>query len=379
LKLELIPLVARGSMKQADAAKTLNLTDRQVRRLVRRYDEGGEAALLHKARGKPSNHQLAPEHRSKVISLIRANFMDSGPRLISEELQLMNDMDVHPETIRRWMIEEKLWSPNDPSKVLHRQSRERRACRGELVQMDTSVHEWLGEGLGEQYMLAMIDDASNRVYPRLYDADTTRNNMDHIHGYLGLYGRPLALYVDHSSIFIHNFPNGVTRTPDRAKSDEVNTQVQRAAEQLGINIIYARSPQAKGRIERFFGTAQTKVIKMLAHRGIHTIDEANAFLTGEFFSFWEARYTVKPTLAIDMHRSIEGYDLDAILCEHEERVVTNDYTFQWEGWRYQIDPRDVISNMRRGKVIIEIRTNGSIKVNYKGVYINFQRIKKVNR
>ena len=138
----------------------------------------------------------------------------------------------------------------------------------------------------------------------------------------------------------------------------------------------SRGGSAGAATEGIIGTAQTKV---LAHRGIHTIDAANDFLTGEFFSFWEARYTVQPALPDDLHRPIAGYDQDAILCEHEERVVTNDYTFQWQGWRYQIDPKDVISNMRRGKVTIEIRHNDSIKVNFKGRYINFNRIKKANR
>ena len=380
-KQELIPLVARGSIKQADAADTLGITDRQIRRLVARYKEGGEEALVHQGRGKPSNHQPDSELRSIVMGHIRTKFLDSCPRLISEELKIMQDIniDVNPETVRRWMIKDGLWRPNDPVQVKHRQSRERRACRGELVQMDTSVHEWFGEGRGKQYMLGMIDDATSRIHARLYTADSARTNMEHLKSYMRLYGRPMALYVDRASFFIHNAPKGVTRGHDRAKPEEVQTQLQRAARDMGITMIYARSPQGKGRVERLFNTLQGKVIKMLGHRNIASLNEANDFLSGDFFTLWESRYTSKPALDDDLHRTIEGYDLDAILCEHEERVVTNDYTFQWEGWRYQIDPQDIVSSMRRGKVTIEVRHDDTLKVSYKGRYINIKRIKKVNR
>ena len=189
----------------------------------------------------------------------------------------------------------------------------------------------------------------------------------------------MALYVARASHFIHTGPDGVTRSEGPEKPLEVQTQIQRAMEDLGIVMIFARSPQAKGRVERLFRTLQGKLIKMFAHRDISTIEQANEFLSAEFIPFWDKRYTVEPRLHEDAHRSAEGYDLDAILCEHEQRVVTNDYTFQYQGWRYQIEQRDVVATMRRNKITLELRSDGNIKAHFRGKYIHFYRLGKVSR
>jgi transposase InsO family protein len=375
-KIDTIVQAANGVITQSIAGNILGVLPRQVRRLIDKYNAGGPEAFIHQGRGKPSNHRSDDELRSNVIELISTKYRTSGPDLISYELDTLDGIQVKPETVRRWMIQEGLWTVNDANRVTHRRWRERKPCLGEMVQMDTSVHHWFGDDHDKSYVISMIDDATSRVYFRFYDADSAKTNMDLILRYLRLYGRPLSLYVDRASHFTDNPPKG-SRRPLKADKNGPVTQIQRAAEELGIRMIYARSPQGKGRVERLFGTLQKRLVELLKHRGITTIEEANSFVTGKFIPHWEDRYTVAPLSETNVHRSVEGYDLEGILSVQESRTVTNDYSFQHCGCRYQIEAGDIKPNMRRNKVIVQERLDGTLRACFNGKYINFYLIGRI--
>ena len=237
--------VLKGERTQAEAAELLDLCVRQVRRIQRKLEAGGDAAIVHGLRGKPSNHQPDPQLKRSVLAAYRQRYSDFGPTFACEKLA-EEGLDVCPQTLRRWLIAAGLWQ-RQRRRETHRSRRPRRACFGELVQMDASIHEWL-EGRGEDIVLiSMIDDATSYVMARFYPAGTTETHMDLLGRWLKRHGRPLAVYTDRHSIF---------EPQDKGKAPpDAETQFGRALRELGIELIRAHSPQAKGRVERSFGTA----------------------------------------------------------------------------------------------------------------------------
>jgi hypothetical protein len=257
----------------------------------------------------------------------------------------------------------------DPEAHLYRPRRSR--C-GELVQWDTSEHDWL-EGRGSMiYLIAMIDDATSRLYGRFVSHDSTEENMRTLWLYLERYGRPLAFYTDKASLF---------RTAPKTARDEKElsrdereplppTQIGRALWELDIVWIPAHSPQAKGRVERGFGTAQDRLVKGLRVAGARTLEQANAYLESEFLPWWNRTLTVKPNRDDDAHRKLErGYDLRSTLCHVATRQVGNDYTLQFESQRYQIEQSSISSGLRGGKVRVERRLDGTIAVRFSKRYL----------
>ena len=236
--------VLRGERAQAEAARLLKLGVRQVRRIQRRLEDEGDEAVVHGLRGRPSNRRKAEDLRELVLTKYRQHFADFGPTLASEKLAEL-DLNVSPETLRRWLLTAGLWERRR-QRDSHRQRRPRRPCFGELVQMDTSLHDWL-EGRGEAMVLvAMIDDATNRIGAGFYPGETVESYMDMTERWLRRHGRPAALYTDRDSVF---------QWQSKGKTAEGLTQFGRAMGEWGIELILAHSPQAKGRVERFFGLA----------------------------------------------------------------------------------------------------------------------------
>ena len=258
--LKVLAPVVEGKRTQAEAARLLGLTARHVRRLLRRIQDSGDGAIAHGLRGRPSNRQAGIGLRRRVLQEYRAHFHDFGPTLAREKLA-QSGLIVGLETLRRWLIAEGLWQPRQ-RRDSHRRRRPRRECFGELVQMDTSIHDWT-EGRGESMVLVnMIDDATSRVLSGFYEGETVEAHLDLLGQWLRRYRRPVALYTDRDSIFEY-------QSKGRGDPDGV-TQFGRALEELGIGLILARSPQAKGRVERFFDTAQDRWVKeMRLAGGVH--------------------------------------------------------------------------------------------------------------
>jgi hypothetical protein len=298
-----------------------------------------------------------------------------GPTLASEYLADKHDIEVSKETLRQWMIRAKLWRAKEQkTKVLH-VWRPRRSRLGELAQWDTSVHDWL-EGRGEKlYLIAMIDDATSRLFARFVRHDSTGENMKLLWGYLEKSGRPLAFYTDKASIF---------GTAEKRKRDEPGvdkdpvemppTQIGRALQELGIAWIAAHSPQAKGRVERNFGTAQDRLVKGLRVAGVKTLEQANQYLEETYLVWWERELTVKPAHPDDAHRSLDkSHNLAASLSHVETRQVRNDYTIPLDAGLYQIDRQAVVSGLRKANVRVEKRLDGSIAVRFGERYLKVSR------
>jgi len=360
-RLRVLHTVLDGQRTQVEAARLLQLTTRQVRRLLQRLRDGGDAALVHGLRGQPSNHRTDAKLRRRVLQVYRKSFHDFGPTFAAEKLA-ERGLVVAPETLRRWLLAEGLWQPQR-RREQHRSRRPRRACFGELVQMDTSIHNWT-EGRGEVMVLMhMIDDATSRLLARFYDADTTVNHFDLLLRWLQEHGRPLALYTDRHSIF---------EPQDKGHAvPDAETQFGRALRELDIELIRARSPQAKGRVERSFGTAQDRVVKEMRLAKVTTIVQANALLENLLLDKHNRLFSVPPREPNDAHRLLGAtFNLAAILSLQEERTVANDYTVRFENRSYQLE-KPIYSGERGGKVIMEVRMDGSLAIRFGEHYLNY--------
>jgi transposase len=357
---------------QLQAAEDLGLSVRQVKRLVSALKKRGDKAVIHGLRGKPSNQRIAKSVEEEAMQILSADlYKGFGPTLASEYLADKHDIEVSKETLRQWMIRAKLWRAKEEKVKAVHVWRPRRSRFGELVQWDTSEHDWL-EGRGEKlYLIAMIDDATSRLFARFVRHDTTEENMKLLQSYLKRFGRPLAFYTDKASIF---------RTAEKRRRDEPGvdkdpaemppTQIGRALQELGIAWIAAHSPQAKGRVERNFGTAQDRLVKGLRVAGAQTIDQANRYLEENYLVWWERELTVEPTHSDDAHRPLDkSHDLAASLSHVETRQVRNDYTIPLNAELYQIARPAVVSGLRKSNVRVERRLDGSIAVRFGERYL----------
>ena len=352
-----------GKTSQADAAAHLGKSTRSIRRLLAALREHGDRAVVHGLTGKPSNHSIPDNFKKSVLDAYASHYPDFGPTFAAEMLQAEHQLVVCPETLRRWLLDEGLWARKRHHEP-HRSRRPRRACLGELVQMDASIHDWL-EGRGEQLILiAMIDDATSRVLARFYPEATTQTHMDLLSRWLRQFGRPLALYTDRHSIF---------EPQDKGRAlTEGLTQLGRALCELGVELIRARSPQAKGRVERLFGTAQDRWVKQMRLQGARTLDQANEVLE-TLLPLHNQRLSKRPKDETDAHRPLGAHDLGAILSIQTQRRVSNDYVVRFANRSYQLLP-PALPGMRLGEVTVEERLDGSMKIRFKDKYPAYKEI-----
>jgi len=364
-RLRMIGAVMDGKRTQVEAARLLGLTARQVRRIQRKLEAEGDGAIVHRLRGRPSNRRIDASLRQKVLAAYRQEFMDFGPTFASEKLA-QRQLPVAVRTLREWLVAEGLWKRHR-KRDRHRQRRDRRPCFGELVQSDGSHHDWL-EGRGPWMVLVvMIDDATSKTMARFYPAETTEAYMDLLGRYMRKRGRMTAMYVDRDSIF-------------RAEKKDVDylqptlTQFKRALNDLGIGLILANSPQAKGRVERFNKTAQDRLVKELRLAGATTMEEANKVLEKVFLPWFNRRCTVKPASANNAHRPLHpSMNLPSILSIHQKRKVTNDYTIRLDNQIYQLLP-PALAGLRGGWVTAERHLDGSMHVTFKGQTLKFKAL-----
>jgi hypothetical protein len=360
-------------MTQQQAAGELTLSDRQVRRLLTRLKEVGDGAVVHGLRGRASNRQLSEETREKAVRILSQEvYRGFGPTLGSEYLAKKHHIRIGREALRQMMQGAGLWrSRKQKIEAIH-EWRPRRSARGELVQWDTSDHDWL-EGRGDRlYLIHMIDDATSTLMARFVLSDSAEENLRLLWTYLEQNGRPVALYTDKAAMF-QTAPK--VRRDDRAlPRDEAEgqqpTQIGRALRELGIVWIAAHSPQAKGRVERSFGTAQDRLVKGLRVAGVKTLQDANRYLETEFLPWWNQHLVVEPANPADAHRPLgPEHDLAATLSHVETRVVQNDYTIQFAGRFYQIERGAVCAGLRGAVVRVERRLDGSVAVRFRERYL----------
>jgi transposase len=368
-RLKVLHDVQQKQLTQVAAAERLKVTDRQVRRMLLRIRERGDGALVHGLRGRPSNRKLAARLEQKILARLRQRYADFGPTLAAEHLA-QEGFPVSRETLRKWMSKAALWRPRAQRVKKIHVWRERRACFGELVMQDSSPFRWL-EGRGPAcHLIALIDDASSRIWGRFAEQDTTEENLRALQGWLRRYGRPLAHYTDKASIFRKAGPQPLS---EQLRGDSLRTQFGRALNELGIEWIAAHSPQAKGRIERLFETLQDRLVKEMRLAGIASIAAANHFLEMRFLAEWERRFTVAPRNARNAHRRLgPEQHLEEILSVRVDRKVAQDHTVSWDGNRWGVRREEVCAGLRGAAVEIERRLDGSHWLRYRGRYLHLR-------
>lgn len=364
-RLHVIRKVLEREIKQVEAAEILLLSARQIRRIVKRIRAEGDKGVLHKGRGRPSNRRILGKIRDKVIQLYRKQYADFGPTLASEKLLERDGIRVSDETLRRWLLEEGDWKKSRRHRG-HRQWRERKLHEGEMVQMDGSHHDWF-EGRGPWCVLmGYIDDARGRVFGRFYGYEGTIPAMDSFKRYIRKYGLPLSVYLDRYKTY--------KSTAKPTLEDELNdreplSDFERALKELGVEVVHANSPQAKGRIERLFRTLQDRLVKEMRLRRIRTLEEANAFLEA-YLPIYNRKFSVRPRERENLHRPLgRGLDLDAILCIKTERTLRNDFTVAHQRKLYQVEDK-----VNASKVMVQDRMDGSIRITHKNHPLRFREI-----
>lgn len=327
-RLEVFARVKAGEVTRVKASALLALSYRQTLRSYARYAAGGAAGLAHGLRGKPSNRGHDAAHRRAVLAAYRAGYAGFGPTLAAEQMGERQELSVDHETLRRWLAAEGLWK-GSRKRQKHRSRRERRAHAGELVQLDGSPHAWL-EGRGPRMTLVeFVDDATGRAYGRFYAEETTEAVMDCLARYAARHGLPRSLYVDKDSIYVVN-NRGPTGAEVLERREPV-TQFGRAMGELGIGLVVANSPQAKGRVERVHGTHQDRLVKLLRLEKVATMAAANDYLERRYWSDYNAKFAVAAAKAADLHRKPpRGPDLAEVLCVKEARTVGRDWCVCYE-------------------------------------------------
>jgi transposase len=358
-----------GSMSQREAAEKMGVSARWVRKLLRRMAKRGDAVVVHGLRGRSSNRKLSAETQRQALAILKQpDWHDFGPTFAAEQLAQRHQIQVGKETLRKWMMEAGLWQSKARRLEEVHCWRPRRSAFGELVQWDTSEHDWL-EGRGPvRYLVRLIDDATSWSWGRFVESDSTPHNMGVLWEYLEKNGRMVDVYTDRDSMF--TVPPRPGESHEKRREADRLTQLGRALRELGIGSILAYSPQAKGRIERSFLTAQDRLVKHLRLAKVATLEGANAFLEQEYWPEWNVHFARPVGDFPNHHRALTPQlDLPAILCHMEERVIGNDYTFSFGGRRYQIQRAQVQAGMRRQRVRVELRLDGELKARYQGSYV----------
>jgi len=363
-RFHVIQQVLDGKLKQVEAAEALDLTDRQIRRIVKRVKEEGERGVVHQGRRKPSNSQISEETRNRVLKLCRERYAGFGPTLATEKLSEVDGIRISDETLRLWLKKEGV-PYKTRKKRPHREWRERRGSFGEMLQMDGSEHDWL-EGRGPwMVLMGYIDDATGNVFGRFHEYEGTLPAMDSFKRYTGKHGIPLSVYLDRHTTYKSTAKPTIE---EELAGTKPMSQFERALKELGVKVIHAYSPQAKGRIERLFGTLQDRLIKEMRLRGIKTLKEANRFLAS-YLPAYNRRFRVPAANEGDLHRSAKGIDLDRILCIKTPRTVDNDNTITHDKKFYQIK-----EEVDAKKVVVEKWTDGSMHIVDKGRDLKYREI-----
>lgn len=370
-RVTVIKSVIMCNLTQIAAAKVLKLSVRQVYRLKKIYEREGPDGLISKKRGQPSNRLYPTELKSKALSLIQEHFYDYGPTLASEQLEEHFDICISKETARQWMIGEKIWQPfTKPEPKLH-PSRERRPCFGDLLQVDGSDHAWF-EGRGDKCtLLVFIDDATSYITElRFAESETTLDYFSALKNQLERYGAPRSIYSDKHGVFKVNHPE--------AKSGNGLTQFGRALKELNVEIIYAQSAQAKGRVERANRTLQDRLLKALRFHKISDMDAGNIFLE-KFRKAFNKKFAKRANQPINLHRTLSNDEikqLDKLLTIQTPRVISKDMQVKYNKNIFNIIAPGQVRRLSRTKVTVCEGLSGEITIFHKNQSLQYEVYKQ---
>jgi hypothetical protein len=373
-RLRVIRQVLEHALTWRQAATQVRVSERQIGRWCARVRTDGNTGLLHGLRGRPSNHQVTTGLLAKALALVQRHYPDFGPTFAGEKLRERHHLVLSTETLRQGMIAAGLWKPRR-QRAQHRAWRPRRSCVGELVQLDGSDHAWFEARAPRCVLLLYIDDATSRLLDgEFVTVEDTVTLLSTTKTYLHRHGRPVAFYVDKDSIYKINRQATIE---EQLQDTAPLTQFTRAMTELGIEVIPAHSPQAKGRVERSFDTHQDRLVKELRLAKISTRPEANRFLHQVYLPAHNAAYAVEPANPTDAHRPLlPAHDLDAILSVQTVRTIAHDFTLRWQNRFFQLLPEQPVRLRPGDTVLIEQRLDGTTHLRAKGRYLAFQAIAK---
>jgi len=360
--------VKANELKLVEAAEVLGLCYRQTKRVWKRYDVYGDAGLVHRLRGQPGKRRKAPELRAQILARYEERYADFGPTLAAEYLA-KEHLVVDHETLRRWLLAENKRTVRR-RRQRFRQWRERKPCFGALVQLDGSHHDWFEGRRAPCVLMVMVDDATGRLWAQFFEEETTRASYDVFEGWVRRPGLPRSLYVDRDSIYRCE---GLGSIAEQIAGKAPKTQFGRAMEQLGVGLILANSPQAKGRVERMNGVLQDRLVKALRLAGINEMESANEYLRQTYLPEHNRRFQKEPASSADAHLGVPRR-LNEVLSWEVERVVQRDWTVQHEGKRYQLDRRHEALSLAGRKVIVRRLRDGTVQVERQGVKLKWRAV-----
>ena len=371
---EVLGRVKRGELKLSEAAQVLDISYRQSKRIWKRYSAGGTKALKHGNVGRVSNRAKPAEVRKRVLQLVRENYSGEpherfGPTLAAEHLRKDHDLQVSVRALRLWMLAEGLWSRRRKRQP-HRQRRQRKAHFGELIQVDGSHHRWLEDRGPKGCLMNFVDDASGRALCRFSSEETTWAAADLLEAWVRQYGVPKALYCDWKNVYKRQ-----PTSREALEGIEPETQFGRMYAKLGIRIIAASSPQAKGRVERHHGTHQDRLIKKMRLQGICDYEAANRYLGEQYLGEHNAKFVCEPAAEADFHqRPPKRLDLKWVFCLEAERVVSNDRVVRFENRFLQLKPKRNQALGAGGRVTVQQARQGELQVIHEGRAVAFEEI-----
>jgi len=368
-RLEVMQRLSEKRMNQKEAGRILDLSTRQIKRLLRAYRRRGAAGLVSKQRGRRSNNRLAEDVKKRALNLLKTKYKGFGPTLAHEKLVEKEQLKLSGESVRKLMIEEDLWKPRKAKKVETHQLRERRACFGELIQIDGSPHDWFEGRAPACVLLVFIDDATGKLLQLLFvECESFFSYCQAAEGYFRQYGKPVVFYSDRHGIFRVNMPStGV---------GEALTQFGRAMQELEIEIICANSPQAKGRVERVIQTLQDRLPKELRLRGIANRVDGNAYLP-EFMLDFNQRFAVEARSSVNAHRPLTAKeDLARILTWQETRTLSKNLTLQFQKTVYQIQTDRPSYALRNAQVTVCVNAQEELTILYHGKALTYSIFKQ---
>lgn len=371
-RLLVLSRVRDQSMTLKQAAKVLDMSYRQTRRNYKRFVDEGDAGLVHKSRGKTSGRSLDPVLKQTVLELYKKTYAGFGPTLAAEKLFEEDGLVIDHETLRRWLISDGQWQRRR-KRSTYRTRRTPKEHFGELVQMDGSHHLWFEDRGDESCLMNMVDDATKTTLSLMDKEETTEIAMRLLWAWIDRYGIPQALYVDKKTVFV------TSREPtleEQLAGEEPLTQFGRACDKLGIQIICANSPQAKGRVERNHGVYQDRLVKEFRLKGTSDIDSANALLAAGFVDKLNAKFAIPPADPADYHQRIDKKtDLAAVFCFEHKRTIGNDFTVRFKGQRFQITKQSSLPPAG-AKLMVQKRLDDSIHLIHQDRELEFVEISK---
>jgi transposase len=373
-RVEVLARVKRRDLRVVDAASLVNVSYRQAKRLWKRYREEGAAGLQHRSAGRRSNRAHDEKFRQQVLRRVREKYGGAvgerfGPTLAAEHLKSEEQLAVHAETLRRWMLAEGLWS-RERKRRRHLRRRERKEHFGEMVQLDGSFHAWLEQRGPRGCLIDLVDDATSTTWARLGEQETIWAVVDALRDWIERYGVPLALYVDWKNLY-----KRAATVKEQLRGQEPVTQFGRMCAKLGIEVIGASSPQAKGRVERQHGTHQDRLVKKLRRKEIANSEAANVYLETEYLVEHNRRFARTAAKAEDYHRRApRAAELDRIFRLESERTISNDGVVRYQNRWLQLASQSGPGGLAQERVLVCEGRYGNIAIEYRGRALRWQEI-----